>query len=472
MKKTGNLLFPAVVVLLAFGSGASADTEANKALERRMFEEVWNQSEVDVLDEILSSDYVIHDPAGDFEGAAGYKQFHAMFNAAFSNIHFTIEDQLAEGDLVVTRWTDRATHTGELMGTPATGKDILATGITVSHIVDGRVVEEWNHWDLLGLMQQIGMMPGGRDNYAWGAPSAVTGDPGDPLINKVTLVSANEEVWNLKRIYAMEQTTSIAMIAHNPLSSPCPKPFDSYKKDTASFLAGMPDVTVEVHALVAEADQVAMRYTVRGTHLASGNPVRFTGCNINRFADGKIVENWWAYDGLAMMQGMMAGPEWTPEGTWIVTAPSPMGPLTMVHVMYPLDATGARYGGVLWQVNPNPSFFGTFPEFTGGSQFWATESVRTGPNTYETGMIVYNTQPVEGLLDQVASVGIVTGTWTITGPETNEGESTLSSYMAAQDADGDGLPDEGQEPIACTPFPFTSRRVGIQPACIPAPMPQ
>jgi len=109
------------LVLAGFAHTAMADTEANKVLGRRMFEEVWNQDAVEMLDEVFSGDYVIHDPSGDFEGTDGYKQFHAMFNSAFSNIHFAVEDQLAEGDLVVTRWTSTSTHTGELMGTPSTG---------------------------------------------------------------------------------------------------------------------------------------------------------------------------------------------------------------------------------------------------------------------------------------------------------------------------------------------------------------
>lgn len=338
--------------------------------------------------------------------------------------------------------------------------------------MDGQITEEWNDWDLLGLMQQIEMIPANRDNYAWGESSAVSGDPGDPLMNKTSVISFTEEVWNLKRVNAMEETTSTELAGHNPLSTPCPKAFDKFKTDTAAFIAGIPDVMVEMHALVAEADKVAIRYTVRGTHLASGNSVTFTGTNINRFADGKIVENWWAYNGLAMMQQMTAGPEYSPAGTWLVIVPSPMGNLTMVHAMYPLDNSGARYGGVLWQVNANPTFFGMFPDATGGGQFWATESVRIAPNTYETGMVVYSTQPGETVLEQVQGVGFGNAVWTITGPDTNEGQTMFARYVAAQDTDGDSLPDEGQDPAVCTPFPFASKRIKIQPACVPTPMPE
>jgi hypothetical protein len=199
---------------------------------------------------------------------------------------------------------------------------------------------------------------------------------------------------------------------------------------------------------------------------ASDRYVTYAGATIYRLADGKVAETWWAYDAMGMVQQLTAAQEWRPHGTWIVTVPSPMGDLTFLHVIAPADSSG-RHSGVLWQVNANPTFFGTFPDFTGGSQFWATETVRTAPNTYETGMLVYNTLPVEGLLEQIGSIGVANVTWTITGPDTNEGEAILSTYLADQDADGDGLPDEGQEPTICTPFPFTSKRFKTMPACVP-----
>ena len=105
----------AVVIICAIQPFAMADTEANKALERRIFEEVWNQSDIDAIEEIVSEDYIIHDPSGDFVGPEGYRLFHTMFNNAFSDIHFTVEDQVAEGEWVATRWTSTSTHTGELL---------------------------------------------------------------------------------------------------------------------------------------------------------------------------------------------------------------------------------------------------------------------------------------------------------------------------------------------------------------------
>ncbi len=134
---------------------------ANKALARRLVEEAFNQGRLDVTEELVASDYVGHDPSlpEEVRGPAGVKEVIAGYRAAFPDIQVTIEDQIAEGDLVVTRWRATGTHQGELMGMPATGKQATVTGITIDLIADGRIVESWDNWDTLGMMQQLGAIP-------------------------------------------------------------------------------------------------------------------------------------------------------------------------------------------------------------------------------------------------------------------------------------------------------------------------
>lgn len=133
----------------------------NKALARRLVEEAFNEGRLDVTEELVASGYVGHDPSlpEEVRGPAGVKEVIAGYRAAFPDIQVTIEDQIAEGDLVVTRWRATGTHQGELMGMPATGKQATVTGITIDLIADGRIVESWDNWDTLGLMQQLGAIP-------------------------------------------------------------------------------------------------------------------------------------------------------------------------------------------------------------------------------------------------------------------------------------------------------------------------
>ena len=133
-------------------------TEENKAILRRYFDEAWNKGRLDVLDEIVAPNYVNHDPAvpGLPAGPAGLKPILAGFRAGFPDLLFTIEDLLAEGDRVVTRWTMRGTHLGEFAGLPPTGRAVVTGGIQIERVSNGQIVEHWRKSDDLGLMQQLG----------------------------------------------------------------------------------------------------------------------------------------------------------------------------------------------------------------------------------------------------------------------------------------------------------------------------
>lgn len=134
--------------------------EANKAVIGRFFEDIFNQGHLDVADEIVAANYVNHNPApGETPGVAGLKQFVTTLRTAFPNLHFTIDDLIAEADKVTTRWTVTGTHQEEFAGIPATGKPVTVTAINIHRIVDGKVQEGWLNWDALGMMQQLGVIP-------------------------------------------------------------------------------------------------------------------------------------------------------------------------------------------------------------------------------------------------------------------------------------------------------------------------
>ena len=135
------------------------DTEANKALTLRYWEEVANKGNLNLIEEICAPDYVCHEVDQDIRGPEGVRQFISMLRAAFPDLHVTVEDVIAEGDKIVQRWTGRATHQGELMGIPPTGNRVSVAGITISRFKDGKVSEEWEVYDMMGMMQQLGVIP-------------------------------------------------------------------------------------------------------------------------------------------------------------------------------------------------------------------------------------------------------------------------------------------------------------------------
>ncbi len=139
-------------------------TEDIMATVRRFFEEVLNQGKVALLDEQFAPNFLYHEPGRpDVRTLEDYKRYITETRSAFPDLHFTIEDVIAEGELVVTRWTLRGTNTGEIvmptMRIPATGKQVTLTGIGIGRMVEGKMVELWNEQDNLGAFQQLGLIP-------------------------------------------------------------------------------------------------------------------------------------------------------------------------------------------------------------------------------------------------------------------------------------------------------------------------
>ena len=133
-------------------------SEENKTLSRRVLEEVFSAGNLDVVDEIYSEEHVHHDPAMPEEGHGRehFKEFASMYRSAFPDVHVEIEDMIAEGDRVATRWVASGTHEGDLMGISPTGRRVRVAGTTIDRIADGQIVETWDNYDALGMMQQLG----------------------------------------------------------------------------------------------------------------------------------------------------------------------------------------------------------------------------------------------------------------------------------------------------------------------------
>lgn len=148
-------------------------SEQNKVLERTLIEEVWNRGNFALVDELVSPGFRGHSssPETDTLGTEGYRQYYAGLRAAFPDIRFTIEDQIAEGAKVVTRWTARGTHQADYAGIPATGRSGVIAGVTTDRIADGKVAECWTSLDELGLLRQLGVIPSPQEAPGAGVPS-------------------------------------------------------------------------------------------------------------------------------------------------------------------------------------------------------------------------------------------------------------------------------------------------------------
>ena len=132
---------------------------ANKAVVRRIYE-AFSQNNLDVLDDLIASDFTDHNPnPGQGPGLEGLKQFISSMHTVLYGLQNDVEDMVAEGDKIAARLRISGTHQGEFLGIAPTGKQVTFTGIDILRIAEGKVVEHWGNVDELGMLQQLGAIP-------------------------------------------------------------------------------------------------------------------------------------------------------------------------------------------------------------------------------------------------------------------------------------------------------------------------
>jgi steroid delta-isomerase-like uncharacterized protein len=132
--------------------------EKNVSLTWRWFEEVWNQKKVATVHELVAPECIWHgtsETGEELRGPDGFLQLHARLIDAFPDMHFDVQDVFGAGDQIAVRWTAKMKHLGDGMGIKASGADITIHGMGIARMVNGKVVETWDNWDKLGMMQQI-----------------------------------------------------------------------------------------------------------------------------------------------------------------------------------------------------------------------------------------------------------------------------------------------------------------------------
>jgi steroid delta-isomerase-like uncharacterized protein len=142
---------------------ATREAVRNKELLRRSIEEVWNEHDWSAAAGAYADDVVVHTPYYDepLRGRDAFRRFHEAMHGAYPDLHLAVEDVIAEGDLVAARWRTSGTHTGELFGTPATGKRVRFLELAMARFTDGKATEIWWLPDRTAQMSQLGLMPSG-----------------------------------------------------------------------------------------------------------------------------------------------------------------------------------------------------------------------------------------------------------------------------------------------------------------------
>ena len=288
------------------------EEERNKAVLTE-FVHATNKLELDKLDDLVSENYVEHQPIpGQAPGLEGLKWAYRAFNEPFPDLDFTFADVLAEGDLVVGRGIGVGHNTVSFMGIPATGKKVRWTGTRLFRLADGKLVEGWIDIDMLGLMQQLGAIPAPPAGPPPAPAPHLTGAPSTRDANTALMRRFIDEVWNKGNLDVADE------IFHPEASSPSapglPPGGEGVKFIARMFRSAFPDYWMEITHLVAEDDRVAARFRQGGTHTGelmgiapTGRKVEWTEIGILRIADGKVVESWYDVDMLGLMGQLGVG---------------------------------------------------------------------------------------------------------------------------------------------------------------------
>jgi len=244
-----------------------------------------------VVDEPLDPNYLYHGVVeGELAGVEAMKQLLTSVYAAFPDAQYVIQEQVAEGDKVVTRFKSTGTLQVEFMGISPSGRQITIDEVSVSRIAGGRIVEDWNIWDVLGLFRQLGA-----------GPETVAG-------NKNLVRRYFEEVANKFKLAVIEEVFTGDTVFAAPYF-PKLRGLEGRKQVQAIAHSAYPNGHYTVKELIAEGNSVVARWTFRGTHKGemmgmapTGKKVSLTGTSTLAIRDRKIASEWADYDALGQWQ--------------------------------------------------------------------------------------------------------------------------------------------------------------------------
>ena len=296
--------------------------EQHKEIIRNFFEEVWNKANFGYLDEIYTDDFQLNalwqNTSLGGSGTAAKEEARGTIQRwlhGFPDMHVTVDEQVGEGDYVASRHVAVGTQARDFMGIPNTGKRGAVSGITINRIEGDKVAEVWTCWDAAGMMMQLGIIPappaqGPPEDTAaaWAAQDRLPDAGSTSEATKAVVQRFYREMWSEGNLDVADELFAAGFIGHAPGNTLTRGPA-GVKKLVGDWRTGVPDMTLEIHAQVAEGSRCATRFTGRGTHLGpwlgippTGREVSLSGIAITRVIDGQVVSDWGEFDVMGLLQ--------------------------------------------------------------------------------------------------------------------------------------------------------------------------
>jgi steroid delta-isomerase-like uncharacterized protein len=289
--------------------------ERNKRIVVRIWRDIWNRGDLTAIDEIIGDDYTGKIPAQPdlVRGRAGFRQLMLTYRNALPDVNLQVRDAVAEGDRVIAYWTATGTNTGSFAGMSPSFRRISVDGVSIFRLVEGMIVQEWEVFDTLGFMQQLGAIPAA----APAAPAPLRPGRGPTIEDQGKAVFNRwfSQAWNSGHYSVAYEVIDPRMRVHGAGGQPVEMGPDGLIGLISTWRSAFPDGQMSVDGLVAEGDLVAALLTWRGTQRgdfygipASRKRVACTSIGIDRVQGGIVRDGWGELDMVGLMQTVGALP--------------------------------------------------------------------------------------------------------------------------------------------------------------------
>lgn len=270
--------------------------DGNASLIGRLIDEIFVNHNLDYFDSALSPDF---ESSMGVAGPEGAKAYFGSVLAAFPDLTYTLDDLVVSGSYAAIRGTFRGTQNGtfELGGitVPPSGNPVEFTSIIIYEIHDGLIVSESAQLDILGILEQVGAMPGTREDYGWTPESSITGPAGTPEENLALVQREVDELWNGGDVSVYDELVADEAVIHRPGSPGVTDKAGLIAWANGAFEA-YPDESLEATALFASGDKVVLGWIWSASMNGIERPIHQPGITIYRFAGGQIADLWWIGD--------------------------------------------------------------------------------------------------------------------------------------------------------------------------------
>jgi len=476
MKLTKVLILICLFSLITTGQ-AMAQEQPDIVATRAGFAKTLDDHDGDAMVTFLTEDFVFDWVGlGQFVGPDQWRAVMENQYVISSDWHTDEGNVHATDNMVVVEHVALGTQNGpmvEFPGLPPSGNSWTWPHIDIYEFEGDKIKHLISYGDIGGVYMQWGLMP--APDMPEFVPTIPVPDPDPTGLSPLEANADNVQRWNSHDAASVTKLydTNMQMFV-GPIRTALDR--SAMTAMNEMFFVGFPDTVLEIVRVINLGNGwVVTELLATATHQSAfmsvppmGYPTELKIAWLMHYnADGLLTEGSFYYDNLTLMTQMTEAP-YSPDGNWVITIPTPIGNQTVLHTINPQTRMGGSFSGVMNLVNENPTFYGMFPEVDGSSA-WITQTVQTGRNTYKTTMMVYGTKKGEGPMAETVLISIGHGDWTITGPDTNNGDTLYCIYLAEQDVDDDGFPDEGQDPVYSDTFSFTSRRFTVMTPPMPSP---